>query len=103
MFYSFYPRLVLLLLLLLLLLRSRLVAELRDLFDISWSRSLPLYLEYPLSRITLAPFDLLGLAFFGTRLAGRIGIRVLVILSTSSSILKASRHILAFPGLMRSS
>ena len=61
----------------LLLLRSRLVAELRCLFDLRGSRSLPLYLDYLASRVIIALFDALRLACFGTRLPGHIGIRVL--------------------------
>ena len=59
-----------------LLLRSRL--ELRYLFDLSASRSLPLYLDCLRSRVAFALFDPLRLACFGTRLSGRIGIRVLL-------------------------
>ena len=56
----------------LLLLRSPLVAEFRDLFDLSGSRPLPLHLDYLPLRITLALIDPIGLACFGTRLAGCI-------------------------------
>ena len=77
------------------LLRSRLVTELRYPFDHSASQSLPLCLDYVLSRVDFALFDPLRLASFGTRLLGRIGIRIP--LCAPAAIFRAkSRHICIF-------
>lgn len=70
-------------LLLLLRLRLTLLRSTVDLpmgfviFDLSGSRSLPLYLEKLSLWINFAPLNLLGLACFGTLLTDRVEIRVL--------------------------
>ena len=67
---------------LLLLLRSRLVAVLRYIFNLSGSRSLALFLVYLPSRVTFALFNPLCLLRY--RPSGRV--RIQVLLCTSSSI-----------------
>ena len=82
------------------LLRSRLTAERRYLFDLSGSRSLPLYLDYLPSRVTFALFDPLRLVCFDTHLPDRFGIRVL--LCTRGSSIKNISANLLFSRLIRS-